>query len=626
MSDSVILISNQNDIQQLKKRTDIENSRIYALDYHSHKALEQLGISHEIGDKFLDSTLREKIFGYAAEFHKWYFNQNFSKDFTFHGVNILGMLDSAEFHSFVIHKLLLFFTLKKILEHEQPKSLIISSNLELIVREISSKDIEIECFELQEKEKFEYDNHSFIINIASKPISIKVSRKNYSVIKKTVESVTGKLFNLWYKPSKTKKTVLLMEFNPIPSQNLLQHLSNLDMDVVLFNTRRPAVWNNSSLNIVKKNNIKVLNHDTILDSKQEKEIETETENWHKKFQNFWNSEKELKSIFSVDDISIWPIIQDDMMKIYNNRLSEFIHLIILAKTLFEKSNIQYVLSLNGVGESETAVLNLESNNATSILFEHGFANYTKESAKYSPLSFYDFVKDKIAVWGDIQKEFLVSSGTIKEEDILVVGSTKHDTFFNLEKKTETKSKKIVITLHPINDYTGEGSIETFEKFEKLTLKLCEILNNMPENEILVKLHPGHTETDEFVKNLFVKNCKSVQIHQITPIEELLPDCDLVLNITPDSSDPSTVLLEAMILQIPIIDISIDKRKFDYEYLKDEVVLELNETSDIENQIKNLLSNSELQNRLVENGRKHVQRYLVNPGTASEYFSNLLVNL
>ena len=42
---------------------------------------------------------------------------------------------------------------------------------------------------------------------------------------------------------------------------------------------------------------------------------------------------------------------------------------------------------------------------------------------------YSSFKDKIALWGNTQKEYLIAQHAISEERILTIGSPRHDIFF-----------------------------------------------------------------------------------------------------------------------------------------------------------------------------------------------------
>ena len=96
----------------------------------------------------------------------------------------------------------------------------------------------------------------------------------------------------------------------------------------------------------------------------------------------------------------------------------------------------------------------------------------------------------------------------------------------------------------------------------------------------------------------------------------------MINIFPELF-PSTVLLEGLILKKPIMNISLYDRTYEFEFEKDKSVLSIKDSDDLEKNIKKLLFDKELQSRLIQNGTKHVNRYLSNPGYASEELARSL---
>lgn len=626
MDKEIFLINDIENVPKIKNNLN-DKKKVFALNFLVHKKMDEENIPHEIGDKILNEEDREKIFNTTVQFHKWYLNQTFTNDFTLFGVNILGMLDTAELHSYIIHKILRFFIVKKIIESENPDKITVSSSLNEIAKEIiSTKKIELTNLEEQIQEKLEYEKYSFIVNVGSKPITLNLSRKQYSFIKKNSDEFIGRIFNLWHKPIKSKKRILLLEFNPIHNQTLLEKINEKNIEAVIFNSRRPAAWNLKSLKILKRNNVKVVNSKLLMDLPAENEIEKYVNTFNQKLKLLWNNENELRNIFSLQEYSLWPIIKEKFIQIYKERLSGYIDLIFSSKILFEKADFDCIVCFNVIGETESAVLNVESSKSPSILLEHGFANYIEETQKYDPLSYYHFLEDKIAVWGDSQKKYLLSRNHIKEEQILVVGSTRHDSFFKKHKKHKGKTKKILLTLHPIYEYSGHGSIESSVNFEKYVKKICKILKKIQNIELTVKLHPGHSDTDEYVKNLFQESFENVKILQITPILELLETTDVLINLTPEAADPTTVLLEAMILEIPILQINLDDYTYDYEYIKDGSIIELTKESDMENEILKFVNDKKIQEKLITNGNNHVKKYLTNIGNASEKLVELIRKL
>ena len=88
------------------------------------------------------------------------------------------------------------------------------------------------------------------------PINLKISRKTFHNIKKITAKITDRILDTDVNQI-TKKSVLLVNFDPIQYDLLLEELKAEDIDVILYNPRKPAVTNLKSLNIIKNSEAKI---------------------------------------------------------------------------------------------------------------------------------------------------------------------------------------------------------------------------------------------------------------------------------------------------------------------------------------------------------------------------------
>ena len=65
-----------------------------------------------------------------------------------------------------------------------------------------------------------------------------------------------------------------------------------------------------------------------------------------------------------------------------------------------------------------------------ILLQHAFANYLEPLSHFDILDDYHLIQNKIAVWGDIVKNYLIKIRKIPENKIIVSGSPKYDSYFD----------------------------------------------------------------------------------------------------------------------------------------------------------------------------------------------------
>jgi len=617
--DTLIFIENSTDLDKINKNELIsENSKIFSFNIDVHKILEKEKIFHQIAENYLDKDDKLQIFDSTVFYYDWYEHIP-SKNLELNGINLLGMLDTAELHQLFINKLTTFLIIKHIIEKEKPKKIIASLNHSIVINSIH--EIEIETYDNKSLNSLAWDNIEIKFNIGKLPISFYLSRTFYSKIKQIFESFVCKIFDFWFK-SDMNKTILLLEFDPSTYGDLLTELSKYKKNILIYNRRKPAIWNMSSIKTLHKTKSKLFNFKK-LEFQFKKQISSLTNNYLNELEKVWQN-KDIENFFQIESSSFWYCIKDELLNVYRRRLSEYISLLLISKNLLEKIDVSCILSSNLVGETEKSVLSMNNQKIHSIMLEHGYSNYVPEISRYDILSMYPLIKDKIAVWGEIQKKYLVERKNIKNNQILVVGSPKHDKLFKIKNNSILNSKKtILLALHPVNHISGNTDTNSYIKFEKFLLKFCDIIKKIPEIEIVVKLHPSQDKHNDDIKNIFKKIDSSILVYHVKPITELISMSDVVVTVSPEGFDPTTVILESMIQEKPTMNIILDDNLFEFEYVKDNAVLSIFFNDQLETNLKNILFNNEIKNNLIKNGKNHIKNYLTNPGTSSKYFAKII---
>ncbi|MBM3911172.1 MAG: hypothetical protein FJ356_05945, partial [Thaumarchaeota archaeon] len=251
-----------------------------------------------------------------------------------------------------------------------------------------------------------------------------------------------------------------------------------------------------------------------------------------------------------------------------------------------------------------------------------FANYTQELQRYDVLSNYPLLQDKIAVWGEVQKKYLVEYKNFEPKRIFVTGSPRHDIFFTREPiQQHNKQQNVLLTIIPITNITGHASTNAHIKFETFIHELCRILKKL-NLTLVVKLHPGQAEHNEEIIDLFQSIDTTIPVYQINPILDLIESCDFMININPESCDTSTVIMEGLIMRKPVLTVFLDNKHHEIEFVKDNATISISDHSDLEWAINDILTD-ETRSRLRKNTEVHLSKYLSNQGTASQRFAALL---
>jgi hypothetical protein len=495
-----------------------------------------------------------------------------------------------------------------------------------MIKSISENLINLKIFN-EEKHNFlvVWDKVLIRFNIGKLPLSISISRKTYTKIKNSIESFLGQFFNLWFNPISSKKSTLFLEFNPLQYTELLENLNDYDGNLIFLNRRRSAMWNFSSIKILKKFNCKIVTPTKFLTKNEKNEIFHLSLQYLQTLDDFWSNSGFFDQLFSIEGKSFWNCIDEVLLNTYKTRLSEYLELIIFSKKFLKDVNIESILCLNVLGETEKSILDVNNNKISSILLEHAAANYVPEISLYDISSMYPLFKDKIAIWGNIQKEYLKNIRKISEDKILNLGSSRHDSFFNNKIiKTNSSEKIILLTPQVVQEYNAQTDTNTYLRLEILLNKIFDTVDKLSNVKLIVKMHPTLDPGNEYVKKLIHKLNPNIKIFQLESILDIINSCDIMINIT-NEFFPSTVMTEGLILNKPILNIYTMDEYYDFQFIKDNATYTISDKMDIDKSIHKILFDNEFCDELLLNAKKHIKNYFVNPGSASKELSKIIKN-
>lgn len=623
MVNTLIFLETPTDVSNVDKKQLLSSeSKVFSFNVYGHKILEKEKISHVIAEEYLDQEDKLKIFDSTVSHYAWYKKFNDDKNLECCGVNLLEILDTAEFHQLLISGLSNFLIIKRIIEKEKPERIIASTYHSQIIKSINSK-IKVDVYNKKSIDYLAWDRIEIKFNIGNLPVSFHLSRNKYAKLKEVFETIVSAVFKFWFNFNK-KTTILLLEFDPSSYVDLLQHLSKYGKNVLLYNRRKSAIWNMSSIKTLHKTKCKLLNFKKI-EAKLKPQIVSSTNQYLVELEKIWQNEEILNS-FMFEDTTFWYGIKDSLTQVYRNRLHEYVSLIFISKHLLEHVNISCIVSLNVVGESEKSVLHINKQKIPSIMLEHGYVNLVSETSRYDVLNMYTLFDDKIAVWGETQKQYL-EERKIANDRILVVGSPKYDSLFNRNTKSRPIIKKtILLALHPITQITGQTNTNSYIRFEKFLIKFCNIVKKIPNVNMIVKLHPTQDVHNSDIKEIFKKIDNTMPVYHSKSVIELMESSDVLVTMSPEGSDPSTVILEGIILEKPVMNIILDDNFYEFQYVKDHAVLSMSDNDDIESNLRNMLFDEKFRDALIKNGKTHLKHYLSHAGTSSEYLANVLNSL
>lgn len=623
MVHTLVIVEGNDDVEVLKNSLDsLQEYKIISFDFLAHKSLRELDIDHSIVEDYFSEEDKSNIDNKAIELTtSWYKQKEITKHIEFNEMN-LGNILELEFLGYFFLHLKRIFGITKIVEKETPVRIISSFLADFVNAVCKGKQIQTIRQESKIRSGLYYDTIEIPISLGAKIITLKISRKNFFILKKITEILTNLFFRL--EPNmqsiKNNKTILFQEFNPVMYSDLLISTTNLQQNVILLNQRRPAVWNFQSFKIVKNSKCKVLQLDYFNKEKVKQKINDEKSELMKRLDALWLKDDIFSSIFSIEGHSFWSAIKVSFIEITTKRFLESIEKYLLFESLFDNINVSCLLEWAHVGmEEKIAVFLANKKKIPSIYLQHGMHALNSNYEKYIDLIPYlPSNGTKEAVWGSIMKEF-ITSHNIKSDEIIDSGSPRHDIFFKNREHIRNENTVLIATNELFHNNFNGTDTRAFERLEYYIKKICEIVSKTGNKKLIVKLHPSMPYYD--IKTLIRQIDSNIQIYQNQNIFDLLLTCDSMISL-----NYSTVLLDAMILNKPTMLILPEEQNIKEEILiKRKATLCVSNTSEIETSLKDLLYNENVRNELIQRGNEFVDDYLTNQGSASERLASILKN-
>ena len=338
MAKTIILVNNYNDVDSIDTN-DLTDTKIFSLNIETHKHLEKRNISHEIGETYLSENERIKLFDKAVDFHNWYEKNKDLKFFEFENINLLGLLDTVEFHTFLINELITFFTIHNIIEHEQPDRIFSSQNLSEIIKLLVTDNIEYNFYTNQFSQKLQWDEITVKQNIGPLPISFNISRNTFSKIKSIWERIICSFFNLWFNfKNSDQKTILFLEFYPPLYEKLLFNLQKNGYNIIFLNRRKPAVFDYKSIKLLRKVNGKIINPNNLINSDEKNQIQIVVNEYLEKIESIFSNDEIFDNLFNFNNYNLWKLVKNKLLETYKIRLYDYVLSLKFSKNLFKKTD------------------------------------------------------------------------------------------------------------------------------------------------------------------------------------------------------------------------------------------------------------------------------------------------
>jgi len=533
ITDTIFLVDQTITVEKIKEIFP-SSSKIISLDYESHKTLKLNDIPHYISDNYISTNFIDEIQNESYRFSKWY--EHFEKLIQFHQIN-LGKLFYVEFNYFLIPILKKFAELIKICE-KYPKSKFLVSRLTSKTLQNLSNYVHI-ISDDDHDNSFLYEKIHFNLTDS---IGFDISRSQYQLMKQLSEKFLEKIVRS--KNDVEKKSIIFAEFDPIKFESVFN--SPREFDLILYNRRRPSIWNKKTFEIIRKSNCILPPFNKIQKKIQEK-ILSEQKIFSTQINLLFKKENFFQKYFSIADHSFWYIIKDEFKKLCENRFLEAIQEILITETILESSKPSAIVLWSESGFNEQILLNIsKKQKIKTILIQHGL--YIDDALADT---YYDFTgifpkkSDKFLVWGDVTKKHAITMG-VPEEKISILGNPQYDNF-TLDGSSDD-DYILLATTSPRKIFVPGYGVSENDFYEKLLTEIS-IISKKLGKKLIIKLHPFQDESD--IQKIILKLDSDIVIIKNGSIIPLLKKCSLLIAVGVSSS-----LIESQLLGKPAISIPV----------------------------------------------------------------------
>lgn len=340
------------------------------------------------------------------------------------------------------------------------------------------------------------------------------------------------------------------------------------------------------------------------------------DDYNKKWQALsWD--EDFKHIFQYQDIPLWEIVRDKLCIFFLEYLPRIISNIDLLERLLKTKRIKIAVLRNDVKELErTVILALRLAKIPSLVIQHGIL---AEANGHNLL-----LADRFAAWGSASVDWYRRYGN-REENFVITGNPRFDRLINWQPKI-TKEELcrrlnldadkgiILFATQQINKFS---SFWTDDLFWVMTDKLLGAIVEFPDKQLVIKVDPYEDTTPYRERILASSYNHAVAIRDID-IYTLIYFCDVI--ITQDS----TVALEAMVLDKPVITFNLTPREDRIPYAEKKAALGVSKSEDILPAIKKVLTDIETASGLKKGRAEFVKEYAYKiDGMAQERILNIL---
>jgi len=451
-----------------------------------------------------------------------------------------------------------------------------------------------DLFQIEKIPLWWFSHKFFYFNVLPKPLNpFSLINKNQplSLIQKIKFHLSSKLFQLYLQHTENKKLttkklkqpqfqkpkILLLSYTNQLQNNQVYRLENLIKEIKRDQKFQPFTLFADPLSNRNYQKIKRLNN---LYQYCDKSLQQTAHHQAHQLHQQWTdlNETTKQQLFQKDNLCLWPYFKPAFNLFFSQ---DFLYFLILyyqiLKKIIQTENIKAaVITGTSTLFEKNLIAAASQTNLPVIRIQHGI--------NLKNLRHQDSVGNmKQAIFSDLAKKNFLERG-FKKEEIVVVGPVIYDDIKKYISPIKLETKNILIITGPFI----EGSIFGKAEYFKIISKLLQEINTIPNTRIAFKLHPRETHFTDYQK--VTKPYKNATIYPANltknKFHELIQWCNVFVNFG------SNAILEAMIIDRPILTINLTSPNFKHNYWikNNPAIIEVHFQEDITPIIKKALLN------------------------------------
>ena len=594
-------------VQKLSHLGDYQSKQIITFDYDSHVFLNKQKIPHIISDKFHTDEELHDIENLIHSFVKWYEIPSLKNILLVNDIN-LGELFYLEFRDELVSFLKKFVEISNFIRINPNCHYFVSENIWEIISTLSNDVTKINI-----KNQFIkiYDSIDVPLKLGSKQFTITLSAKNASKI----QNLFNKIYQIFFSYKKINNkfpTILLINFSTIKNEKFLSESKNHDLNIVKYDRTTPSIWNKHTFDIVKNSKCILENEITLLDKRSMEKIKLNITKFLSKI-DFILSSEELEKFFSLKQINFGNEIKPLLKRLCEKRFVQAAKEIELTKNLLKKHSFSKILLYNESLMIEQIILKLAQKQKIPVyVLQHGMFYDSKEmiSENYFQQTLPEKT-DYYLSWGKFTTDF-IQNYKKNFNKLINIGCLFFDKAFQNSIPSYSDSGYVLLVCDPLAfNRPIDLSISQKKLYEDTIEQVCKIFLQL-NKKIIIKPHPQKNQNEQEIINKIDPTIKIILSGDVQP---LIKSADLVISI-----DVTTVILEAMIMEKPIISI---RMKEHYGVPEIFNYCEQININSLDSWLKSFYNDPNLKNDLIIQGNKFIQMYFANPGNASKSLLNYL---